>query len=510
MIERRNGWMLIAALGCVALTAAVLGTGLLWPDWEGARAEAGVPLREVMAVYGSWLVGLAAVPAALLAAGVRLFAVQRAHRAIPLLAVLALTFGSLVLIASSGGRIELHGSLYIVMAVVSFYERPSLLWLMTGLFALQLGLGSALWPELVYGEAQYPLIMVIVQTMLLVLTASAISWLLATNRRHRQEEADEQARLREDNARDVRFKLSSALYELLAASESLLQASSMTIGTNRDLAVRLGSVVDDSASHVEKTQAVKSHLEQVSADITRLADACITVLEGTIAATRNADAGKVAIAQLSRQLEALAEAMQRSESVTGELIRSSAETAALVKLTRDLADQAHLLALNASIEAARAGEQGRGSGAVAVEMHRLAKKSANFAEQIARRVASMGREAQQASSAVGAAREELERGMQLVLATGRTFQAILDSTKSIAAQIEDISASAERVTAGSQQSAAAAQEIAVTARRFSAWCRQADSAIAEQSAALTQIADISADLHRLSDRLRDIIKQLEA
>ena len=54
----------------------------------------------------------------------------------------------------------------------------------------------------------------------------------------------------------------------------------------------------------------------------------------------------------------------------------------IIVSVQDLADQSHLLAVNASIEAARAGDQGKGFAVVANEIKSLADQSKEATDQI--------------------------------------------------------------------------------------------------------------------------------
>lgn len=76
--------------------------------------------------------------------------------------------------------------------------------------------------------------------------------------------------------------------------------------------------------------------------------------------------------------ERLDELVIHSKSMVND-IESSFEILSSVKR---IADQSHMLGLNAAIEAARAGEQGRGFGVVATEIRKLAKDSHALVQNI--------------------------------------------------------------------------------------------------------------------------------
>jgi methyl-accepting chemotaxis protein len=69
-----------------------------------------------------------------------------------------------------------------------------------------------------------------------------------------------------------------------------------------------------------------------------------------------------------------------SSSLVGDLHKGAQRMTEFIRVIRDLADQTHLLALNAGIEAARAGEEGKGFAVVAEEIRRLAGQSARVSD----------------------------------------------------------------------------------------------------------------------------------
>ncbi len=81
------------------------------------------------------------------------------------------------------------------------------------------------------------------------------------------------------------------------------------------------------------------------------------------------------IEQLSRTVEASAEAVQA-------LAGNSEEIRHAVTEIKGIAEQTNLLSLNAAIEAARAGEQGRGFAVVADEVRKLAQRVQDSTDQI--------------------------------------------------------------------------------------------------------------------------------
>jgi len=76
------------------------------------------------------------------------------------------------------------------------------------------------------------------------------------------------------------------------------------------------------------------------------------------------------------------ESMKLLEGEMQKIENSSHEITNIIAMINDIAEQTHLLSLNASIESARAGEAGKGFNIVAGEIRKLAEKSTTAASQI--------------------------------------------------------------------------------------------------------------------------------
>jgi len=139
------------------------------------------------------------------------------------------------------------------------------------------------------------------------------------------------------------------------------------------------NVLQTAEKAMEKTAIVASSTEQASVNVNTVAAAIeeMSVSVGQIS-NRAVDANKV-----------INEASGKSSDATGaveKLDSAAKEIGQVTKAIKDIANKTNILALNATIEAASAGSAGKGFAVVAGEIKELANRSAESADDIARRI----------------------------------------------------------------------------------------------------------------------------
>jgi methyl-accepting chemotaxis protein len=176
--------------------------------------------------------------------------------------------------------------------------------------------------------------------------------------------------------------------------------------------------------------------------------------------------------------------MTEATEVMGRLGASSAEIGDVVGLIETVAEQTHLLALNASIEAARAGAAGKGFAVVADEVKSLATETQDGVEQIRARITKIQADAE-------ASREANER-------VAATVEQIEQRQREITGEIEEQVRVVHAMQATLTQAARSADAIVERLRSVA-------GAAAESSAEADLVSNAALQLEEMSERLGALI-----
>jgi len=181
-------------------------------------------------------------------------------------------------------------------------------------------------------------------------------------------------------------------------------------------------------------------------------------------ATQNANNAKKAndlMSQDAREsFSLITEKMNLMREVVAGNVKSSEETAKIVKTINAIAFQTNLLALNAAVEAARAGEAGSGFAVVAEEVRKLALRSADAANDTELRIADSLFKSRQASALFEQINEELTKNREIVVNVTGLVENMSVASQEQSQGIEQINQAISDVDTIVQQNAASAEELA--------------------------------------------------
>lgn len=238
------------------------------------------------------------------------------------------------------------------------------------------------------------------------------------------------------------------------------------------------------AASVQETVATADELAQ-TAD--QSAERARTVADRAQRAAEVAESGTKAVDDTASVMDEIRGQVQAIADTVVSLAERTQAISGIVRSVDDIAEQTHLLALNASIEAARAGEHGRGFSVVAGEVRALADQS----KRATVRIADILGEIQQGANTAVIATEEggksVAKGVERIDVTGSTIDELADTVAASAIAAEQISASAGQQAVATVQISQAMRDLDDATQQSAAAARQAEQAARDLNAAAADL-----------------------
>jgi methyl-accepting chemotaxis protein len=247
-------------------------------------------------------------------------------------------------------------------------------------------------------------------------------------------------------------KASSAFNVLMeqvqGALRELSQNTTQVAGGATQASNAIGQVAEGAQTQIDDLNQIADAMQQTSLSITEAAQTTREASQQAAAAAALVDEGRKRMDGMLRVSRGIAEDSKRINRISDAITR--------------IANETHMLSLNASIEAARAGDQGKGFAVVAQQVGQLAEDAAESAQEIL----ALAKQAE----------ADAARSVESAETLGRTMvdisERVLESdamVRSVATAVEEQRASVARieVNVGSlreigQGNATAAEEITAT------------------------------------------------
>lgn len=429
------------------------------------------------------------------------------HSIIPLLNTLTITFGSMSMIAGGEGMVEYHFSIFMVVAIVGYYEKVNLIIVMTLLFTIQHLLGFFFLSEYVFGQLEYPFSMLIIHALFLLGTSGAITW-----------QTIQKSKLLADlDQKQQKQQILSGVIEKLSISSEKLINASVQLNENYDLnrlaingmAANIREISSGADIQRQQTEGSSAAIQEINHGIHEITETAKELSEISIATADEANEGNVMIYKTVQQMQLINEKVSTSSEMVKKLNHRSEEIGDIVKIITDIASQTNLLALNAAIEAARAGEHGKGFAVVADEVRKLAEESVGSASKITSIIKSIQEDTVSSAKSMDQVINEAKTGLEVVKETGEIFGRIYESINGVANRIKQIALSSTDVSAATKQVSLSLNEMSYFAEMTSANTQNVVHSSEEQLASVEILSTLITSLNDITLELQELIRETE-
>jgi methyl-accepting chemotaxis protein len=212
------------------------------------------------------------------------------------------------------------------------------------------------------------------------------------------------------------------------------------------------------------------------------------------------------ISSLVQGMSKLVQSNRDSIGVVGQLSDNAKEIQSISRVVGDIADQTHLLALNASIEAARAGEHGSGFMIVAGEIRKLAEQSSTAVKNIDHLITRIESDVQGVVEKITAqehlASREIGHGEQGKAAMDQINNAVIETAQAVENIVRSIAAQTELIEAALIKTT----HVAQIANQISVETKQVASSVQEQMAVMEELSTSTEMLRNQSELINSKIK----
>ncbi|MCR4933820.1 MAG: methyl-accepting chemotaxis protein, partial [Lachnospiraceae bacterium] len=186
--------------------------------------------------------------------------------------------------------------------------------------------------------------------------------------------------------------------------------------------------------------------------------------------------------------------------LTNDSVKSISEATGLIKA---IADQTHLLSLNASIEAARAGDTGKGFAVVATEIGKLSAQSKEATDTITAIVDALVKESQRSVDTIEELNNNIKEQNKDLTSTKDDMDTVVENVNNVEVSTKMI---AEKIYMLSELKSSFTEiisELSAISQQNAASTQETNASMEELNATFALISDAAADLRSMAETLNE-------
>ena len=273
-------------------------------------------------------------------------------------------------------------------------------------------------------------------------------------------------------------QINTSVHEIYDGMDKLSESTIETSASSLEMAATIEEIAMGAERLAETVDEVSSSITQITCSIKEIGTNIINLFDASTSTASSIAEMDTTIKQVEKNAKdsaAISETVQSDaefgknavlEAIAGmQAIRASSRTTSEVVETLSLrvkdigtillvidevAEQTHLLALNAAIIAAQAGEQGKGFAVVAEEMRELSERTSSSTREIATVITGVQEETRRAVDAINQAEVSIAAGEKLSQRSGAALEKIVSGAERAGIQAGEIARTTLEQARGSQ------------------------------------------------------------
>ncbi|WP_068787214.1 methyl-accepting chemotaxis protein [Paenibacillus phocaensis] len=287
----------------------------------------------------------------------------------------------------------------------------------------------------------------------------------------------------------------------LMIGESSQAAKEISTATDA-LAAGSGDLAGNAQEGLERLQSLAKEI----LTLTARADQMKASIEESQEANRTTMSS---MKELQKAIRENAEVSIHIEQQVNDLSDKSEAITQVTTVIKAIAEQTHLLALNAMIESARAGEQGRGFAVVAEQIRKLSEQttgSVQGIEDMAREVA----------VAVAKTREYMQQGAEVITRTsevsretGQAFRLIDQTIHHMISGMQELIHGITQINQDKNEVIGAIENISSIAQESTASTEEISASTEQQLASMEQVSASAVEMKGIADDLNRMVGQFK-